>query len=193
VHDLVKRTTQNEVTAMDTSAQPESSDRLEEWIASLASPDPVVREQSREALVALGNCCVVRSLVGELNDPRQHVRWEAAKALAAIADPISAPALVDALDDEDDEVRWIAAEGLVAMGHEGLLTVLNGLVKRARSINFCHGAHHALSHFCKIKIPIKRIDRSAVAPVVAALEKTEPAVTAPAAALKALTQLRIGA
>ncbi len=177
---------------MDSSAQSESVERLEEWIAALASPDPVVRERSREALVSAGTCSVIRALIGELNDPRQHIRWEAAKALAAIADPIAAPALVDALDDEDDDVRWVAAEALVAMGHEGLLTVLSGLVKRARSIQFCRGAHHVLSDFCKIKAPVKRIDRTAVGPVVEALEKTEPAVTAPAAAHKALIQLKVG-
>jgi HEAT repeat protein len=177
---------------MDTSAQPESADQLEEWIVSLASTDPVVRERAREALVAAGTCSVIRALVGELNDPRQHIRWEAAKALAAIADPISAPALVDVLDDEDDEVRWIAAEALVAMGNEGLLSVLSGLVKRARSINFCRGAHHVLHDFCRIKIPHKRIDRSAVAPVVEALEKAAPAISAPPAAHKALIQLKVG-
>ena len=79
--------------------------RLQELVAALASDDPVLRERSREALVAAATCDVTRELVGELTDPRQHVRWEAAKALSAIADPISAPALVDALDDDDDDVR----------------------------------------------------------------------------------------
>ena len=112
---------------MDASENAEAQERLLELIVALASSDPVLRERSREALVAAGTYDVTRALVGELTDPRQHVRWEAAKALAAIADPIAAPALVHALDDDDDEVRWIAAEALVAMGQDGLLNVLNGL------------------------------------------------------------------
>jgi HEAT repeat protein len=177
---------------MAASENVQTQEHLQELIAALASDDPVLRERSREALVAAATCDVTRELVGELTDPRQHVRWEAAKALSAIADPISAPALVDALDDDDDDVRWIAAEALVAMGREGLLNVLSGIIKRARSTDFCRGAHHVLHDFCNIKIPCKKIDTTTVLPVLAALEQTEPAVTAPAAALKALVVLKVG-
>ncbi len=178
---------------MDTTDETTSRDDLQEWIAALASPDPVVRERSRETLVAAADCDVTRALVRELNDPRQHIRWEAAKALSVIADPISAAALVDALDDEDDEVRWIAAEALIEMGIDGLLTVLSGLIKRSRSINFCRGAHHVLRDFTKIRIPAKKMDNAVIVPVLAALERSEPAVTAPGAALKALMVLKVGA
>ncbi len=177
---------------METAERIDSDVSLRELIAALASRDPVARERSRETLVATGTCAVTRALVGELNDPRQHIRWEAAKALAMIADPIAAPALVDALDDEDDEVRWIAAEGLVAMGREGLLTVLGGLVKRARSLAFCRGAHHVLRDLCRIKCPEKRMNTAPITPVLVALEQAEPAMTVPAAAMKALLVLKVG-
>ena len=177
---------------METADRIDSDERLRELIAALASLDPVARERSREALVAAGTCAVTRALVIELSDPRRRVRWEAAKALAVIADPISAPALVDALDDDDDDVRWIAAEGLVAMGREGLLTVLGGLIKRAQSLAFCRGAHHVLHDLGHIRCPQKRLNSAAIAPVLNALEQTEPAMMAPAAAMKALRLLKVG-
>ena len=66
------------------------------------------------------------------------------------------------------------------------------LIKRARSTDFCRGAHHVLHHLCKIKVPCKKMNTETIAPVLEALEKTHPAVTAPPAALKALTLLKVG-
>ena len=79
--------------------------------------------------------------------------------------------LVYALDDEDDEVRWIAAEALIEIGLDGLLTVLSGLVKRSRSINFCRGAQHVLRDFTKIRIPAKLIDKAVFSQVLVAPER----------------------
>ncbi len=152
-------------------------------IESLASDDAVVRQQARDQLVASGGQQVTRALVGELVHPLRQVRWEAAKALTAIADPVAAPGLMNALEDEDEDVRWVAGEGLIALGGVGLQTVLNGLTKRAMSVDFCRGAHHVLHDLRE------RGYAETVAPVVKALDSSEPQVTAPPAALSALLVL----
>ena len=150
-------------------------------VAQLADDDAGVREKSRERLIHSGGHEVTRSLVNALIDPRTHVRWEAAKALQAIADPVSAPALVHALDDEDEDVRWVAAEGLIALDKIGLLTVFNGLIKRAGSIPFCKSAHHVLREIQGYG--------AVLAPVREALEQSDCAGTVPRAAYQALVAL----
>lgn len=153
---------------------------LEELIEQLASDDPVVREQSRERLVAIGTPEVTRALVRQLLDQRPKVRWEAAKALSEIADPVAAPALMHALEDDDENVRWLAAEGLVELGEVGLITTLSGLIKRARSIEYCKSAHHVMHHLGQ------RGHASITGPVLEALQTSQPEITAPTAAYKAL-------
>lgn len=147
----------------------------------LADENAVVREQSRNELIQLGGHDVTRALVTALIDPRTQVRWEAAKALQVIADPVAAPALMHVLDDEDADVRWVAAEALIALGQIGLLTVLSGLMKRAGSIAFCKSAHNVLHEM--------NTYGDSVAEVLKSLEHSEPAVTAPPAAYKALIAL----
>jgi HEAT repeat protein len=160
------------------------SEAIMDLIEELSSKDPVIRQRSREELVAIGGHQVTRALVHELIDPRQQVRWEAAKALTAIADPIAAPGLMHALDDKDADVRWVAGEGLIALGGIGLMTVLSGLTKRAESLDFCKAAHHVL-HDLKPKGYAKTVE-----PVLQALETSEPEVTAPPAAYEALVALK---
>lgn len=160
---------------------------IQELVAKLASDDPVLRQLARQSLVALGSSEVTAVLVAELSDPRGHVRWEAAKALLAVADPVSAPALVHALEDYNEGVRWLAAEGLVALGRTGVMAVLSALMKRAASIQFCEGAHHVLRACDEQSVA------HIVAPVLAALAKSGPGISAPAAAYKALMDLTIGA
>jgi len=156
-------------------------------IEELASTDPVQREAARHALVRMGTPEVTVALVGELLDPRQHVRWEAAKALAALRDPVSAPALLEALDDNDEDVRWVAAEGLIALGHTGLLAVLHGLTKHARSMGFRKSAHHVLHELLK-----QGESPGVIAPVMAAVEQPDSAVAAPPAAFHGLMALKVG-
>jgi len=122
--------------------------------------------------------------VAELANPEAHVRWEAAKSLATIADPVAAYGLMHALDDEDKDVCWTAAEGLIALGRTGLVTVLSGLTRRARSIRFFHAAHHVLRHL-RSSVNARFID-----PVLSSLQTTEPEVTAPPAALEALLGIK---
>ncbi len=158
---------------------------LAELIAHFADDDPATRQSSRDELVRRGGPDVTRALVVELNDPRPLVRWEAAKALLTLADPIAAPALLHTLEDEDPDVRWVSAEGLVALGETGLVTVLSGLTRRARSPEFCKCAHQVLHDLKKTTGHAELI-----APVLVALERSEPGVTAPVAAFAALKQLK---
>jgi HEAT repeat protein len=157
--------------------------KIEQLVGQLSNDDAIARQGSREELIELGGPDVTRALVAALIDPRMQVRWEAAKALQVMADPVAAPALMNALDDEAEDVRWVAAEGLVALKKVGLMTVLSGLIKRARSIEFCKSAHHVLRG-------VKTDEcASAVAPVLKALEQLEPEVAVPPAAYQALIQL----
>ena len=154
--------------------------KLEELVEGLASGDPVTRGRSREKLVAIGSHDVTRALIRELVDPRTQVRWEAAKALSEIADPVAAPALMHAMEDDEENVRWLAAEAMVELGEVGLVTTLSGLIKRARSIEFCKSAHHVMHHLGQ------RGHASITTPVLEALQTSEPEITAPTAAYRAL-------
>lgn len=166
------------------STEKDDIDTVHALVEQLASDDPVVRERSRRRLVEIGGKHATRALIGELVDPRKQVRWEAAKALKAIADPASAAALMQLLDDDDQDVRWVAGEALVALGKIGLMTVLSGLIKRARSPEFCQSAHHVL-HDLKEKDYAEGIQN-----VLKALESSEPEVTAPPVSYEALVRLK---
>ena len=169
---------------MTASHESTQSNRIGQLIRNLGDKNGVVREESRHELVRMGGLAVVRALVGELNSPRRLVRWEAAKSLVALADPVAAHALLNALEDGDEDVRWLAAEGLVALQDEGLMTVLSGLTRRAKSAEFRTSAHHVL-HDLK-----KQGHSELIAPVLAALEQGDPQITAPTAAFSALQALK---
>lgn len=169
---------------MNEQGQEQRAELISSLIEELASSDPVARQQAREKLGRIGGHDVTQALVGELVDPRRQVRWEAVKALAVLGDPIAAPALLHALEDHDSDVRWVAAEGLIGLGHIGLLTVLSGLTRRARSIEFCRSAHHVL-HDLK-----KHGHAEVIAEVLAALDQDEPQTAAPPAAHRALEELK---
>ena len=147
----------------------------------LADEDGVVREKSRNELIQLGGHDVACAIVTTLIDHRSHVRWEAAKTLQVIADPVAASSLMHVLDDDDADVRWVAAEALIALGRVGLLTVLSGLTKRADSILFCRSAHHVLHEMQTYGDP--------VAQVLGSLEESDPGMTVPPVAYKALIAL----
>lgn len=169
---------------MNTTAEPLSAQHIGELIGQLSHRDAAMRLAARSELVKHADERVTRGLVAELIDPQPQVRWEAAKSLAQIADPASAYGLMHALDDEDNDVRWVAAEGLISLGTIGLVTVLSGLTRRARSFGFCRGAHHVLHE-------LRRGENAAtVNGVLAALESSEPEVTAPPAAFEALLALK---
>lgn len=164
------------------SAQSETINGL---ILQLPDSDGVVRVKAREALVEIGGPEVTRALIVELNDHRRIVRWEAAKALIAIADPIAAPALAQHLHDDDGDLRWLAAEGLSSLGIVGLKTTLTAAIHHASDSEFVRAVHHSLKEFRK-----HRIQTDLLEPVIEACEGTEPGVSLPVAAYKALEQLR---
>ncbi len=157
---------------------------VSELIDHLASSNPVLRQTSRRQLVEIGSPEVTRALIHELTHPDDHVRWEAAKALATLADPVAAHALMHAMEDDNSDVRWVAAEALIALGEDGLITVLSGLTRRARSFDYCKSAHHVVHHMRQ------RGYDEVLAPVIEALDTLEPGVAAPPAAFNALTIIR---
>jgi HEAT repeat protein len=68
--------------------------KLETSMDLLGSKDGMIRQRSRESLVALGKPAVPRLMEAVQNSERVQVRWEAAKALVAIGDTRSiTPAL----------------------------------------------------------------------------------------------------
>jgi HEAT repeat protein len=169
---------------MTITLEPASAQWIRDLVGLLAHKDPAVRLKARSELVHHADHNVTRALVAELIDPLPHVRWEAAKSLAEIADPVAAHGLMHALDDDDKDVRWVAAEGLIALGNAGLVTVLSGLTRRARSIAFCRSAHHVLHELRNER------NNAVIDPVLAALDTSEPEVTAPPEAFQALLALK---
>nr|PZN18096.1 MAG: PBS lyase [Chloroflexota bacterium] len=142
------------------------------------------RAAARRALVEFGSPAR-EPLVAALRSPSHTVRWEAAKALSELADPASAPALVQALTDERFDVRWLAAMGLIALQQAGLAPLLEALEQASwDKVLLRDGARHIL------RTQLSGPHGSVLAPVVAALEGTEPAVTVPLAAYRALAALR---
>jgi HEAT repeat protein len=157
---------------------------LHTLIAALASTDVRARAAARRALVGLG-APAREPLAAALRSPSYTVRWEAAKALSELADPASAPALVQALTDERFDVRWLAAVGLIALRQAGLVPLLEALEHASWDrVLLRDGARHIL------RAQLAGPHGSALAPVVAALEGAEPAVTVPLAAYRALGALR---
>jgi len=161
-----------------------NTETIRQLIGNLANEDAQVRSTAREELVQIGGPEVTQALMLELIDTRTHVRWEAAKGLVPLRDASAAASLLIAMDDEDADVRWVAGEGLVALGNTGLMTILSGLIRNARSIQFCQAAHHVLNEFKKYG------NAELIAPVLNALEHSEPAVTVPPLAYAALRKLK---
>ena len=152
-------------------------------VADLASKDPVVREDAREALVAAGKPAV-GPLVGALFDRDSRVRWEAAKALVCIGDPSAAPALVRALGVDHFGTRWLAAEALIVLGCDALEPLLKALLDPANAVWLGEGAHHVLHELSRMyRLPW-------LLPVMTALREREPGLAVPPAALAALQTIR---
>ncbi len=158
-------------------------DEVVPLLQALEHRDPIKREHARAALVKVGHEAVI-PLLRMLNSRKLHVRWEAAKTLSEIRDPSTATALAETLDHDDHDVRWMAAEALIALGNEGLKQTLVALLSKAESVSVREAAHHVLSHFAKRK------SKAFLKPVLAAYRSYEPAVSLPAAALKAYHALR---
>ena len=152
---------------------------IEFLIAVLGSDDGKVRQRARAALVARDHSAV-GSLTAALKSGNAHRRWEAAKALVELRDPSAAPALVEALESEDIDLRWLASEGLVALGTAGLIPLLRALQTHSDSVWLRESARHVLRAMAKTRLS------SVVAPVLRALQDSEPVLGVPIAAHEAL-------
>lgn len=115
-------------------------------VGSLADKDGVVRQQAREALVALGENAVTPVVNLLTNSKSEQARWEAAKTLGAIEDERSIPALVKALGDNNTDVGWVAAEGLKKFKMTAWPSLLNAVIEGEPEDSglLYLGAHHVL-------------------------------------------------
>jgi hypothetical protein len=168
-------------TASETASQPGS--RVAELIAHLSSPRAAARERARQGLVALGRPAVV-PLVESLATANDQGQLEATKALAEIADRSAIPALVRCLEADSHEVRWVAAEGLVNIGADAVEPLLIALIDGAARHTILDGAYHVLHAFAR------RASEPIFEPVLEAIRRPEPAVSAPLAAENALVYWR---
>ncbi len=111
----------------------------------LASKDGVIRQNAREALVALGKPAAPSLTQALQNSRLDQVRWEAAKALGSISDTRAIPSLVKALEDSSHDVAWLAADALIPYKKAAWPALLQALIKsEADSVELRKGAHHVL-------------------------------------------------
>ena len=160
-----------------------SEPNIDQLFAALAGKDGVERQKARNLLVKIGTAAVP-GLIAALDDNRQHLRWEAAKTLTKIADPAATDALVKALDDEDQDVRWVAGEAMIALKRDAVKPLLNSLIKSHDSAGLYRSAHHVLHDLSKLQDlgPL-------LAPVLEALDQSQPGVSVPVAAFAAIESL----
>jgi HEAT repeat protein len=167
--DIARRKDQVNEDAM--SASVSLADTIHSMLADLSSSRALTRRRARESLVAVGRSAVT-SLITALADPNEHVRWEAIRALEEIGGPEVPYVLVNALEnDEDGGIRWLAAEGLIGLRHEGLVPLLQALVRHSDSARLREEARYVIRSLAK-KNPDLNSQLNAV---LAALEDAEPA------------------
>lgn len=166
------------------SKQITASKTLEAHLKAFESPDGMLRQSAREALVALGGTAVGPLARALGNAKEQQVRWEAAKALGAMNDARAIPALVRALEDDDSDVIWLAAEGLSQFGSVAWPALLASLIAEGtESAILRKGMHHVFANQ-------KESGAGGVlAPLQAALEAGALPEAAPLAASELLKQL----
>ena len=159
-------------------------EEIPDLVRSLAGPDGLARKQARRCLIRRGEDAV-EALVEALGDANSTLRTEAAEALLYISSPGAATALVAALEDEEFGVRWLAAEALIALRCEGMVPLLEGLIRRSDSLWFRQAAHHVLrDHYCERM-------RSELRPLLEALSGRDAEDTAPVAAGQVLRTLSL--
>lgn len=159
-----------------------TDEQIRSLIQALSSDSPMKRVHAANSLEQFGKA-TIPFLSQALTDPRDTVRWEAAKVLTRMHEPIAAPALVRALEDESTGVRWQAAEGLIALGKEGLVPLLQTLIRQSDSVRLRQGAHHVLRSFAEGPY------NKGLTQVVEALESPAPIMALPVAAFDALKKL----
>jgi len=152
-------------------------------ISRLESPKIFSRQEARQDLVAMGRKAVA-PLLQALGSHKKQLRWEAAKALKEIGNPEAARALVETLEDEESGIRWLAAEGLIALKREGLVPLLEALIKRSDSLLLRNGAHHVLRALRDSEL------KEVVEPLLNALDDCAPELVLPISAENGLDALR---
>jgi uncharacterized protein (DUF302 family) len=145
---------------------------IQNLIVNLSSSDEILRIHSRESLVKIGKPAVPQ-LVEALMRGSHWLRWEAAKVLGEIADSTAAPALVEVLKDEEFDVQWLAAAGLIKMKAGGVEPLLHALMTEATFPRLLEGAHHVIRELIKGEL------KEYLAPVLSAIEGTEPSIQVP--------------
>jgi len=109
----------------------------------LANNDGMIRQKSRESLVALGGPAVSFLTQALQNSKSDQVRWEAAKALGEIDDARSIPTMVKALEDSNSDVAWLAADALRKFRKAAWAPLLQALIEcGSDSVLLRQGAHH---------------------------------------------------
>ena len=127
------------------SGQKGTGINIEMLMDMLASKDGVIRQNARDALVALGKPAVPSLTQALLNSSMDQVRWEAAKALGSISDTRSIPSLVKALEDSNHDVAWLAADALIPYQTAAWPSLLEALIEsKSDSVELRKGAHHVL-------------------------------------------------
>jgi len=160
----------------------DTSSHIKDLIEALSSYNDLSRVEARKALVAFGSQ-TIPFLDEALKDPNFLRRWEAAKTLGEIGDSKAAPILVKALEDEKFDVRWLAAKGLIDLNVKSLKPLFEALIEHADSVLLRQGAHHVLHDLAKGELRIY------LAPVLIALESTDPGVQVPPVVSHALDHL----
>jgi HEAT repeat protein len=156
---------------------------IKQHIVTLASHDVLARDRARQQLVEIGPPAL-EALLGALTSTSESVRWEAARAIGQIRHPAAVEALIKSLEDPTFAVRWLAAQGLIEIGLPSAGPLLRALLAEDwDNIWLRQGAHHVLRSMLSGSVG------TVLAPVVAALEGPEPAVTVPIAAYRALGEL----
>lgn len=162
--------------------------KINDLITNLGDSDGPLREKARLALIDIGKEAVP-GLAEALSSKQEQLRWEAAKTLVSIADPVSVPALIKVLRDEVFDIRWLAAEALIAIGRDSIEPLLRAIINQSNDSFLQGGAHHIIAYL----LPTLSKSRELVEilkPVKDALDSSAPRSAGPAAAQKALEQIK---
>ena len=162
--------------------------KINDLIINLGNVDGSVRENARLALIDIGKEAVP-GLAEVLSSKQEQLRWEAVKTLVGIADPVSVPALIKILRDEVFDIRWLAAEALIAVGRDSIEPLLQAIINQSNDSFLQEGAHHIIAYL----LPSLSKSHELVEilkPVKDALDSSAPRSAGPAAAQKALEQMK---
>ena len=158
------------------------NETIELRVRELASRDGLIVQHARASLAGYGRSAVP-ALLRALNDENDQSRWEAARVLGEIRDPATAPALVKVLTDQNFVVRWIASEAVDALGHSGVVPLLNALETQPDSTWLRRGAYRILGAQTGGNL------NETLDPVMKALEGINPMLEVPIACVNTLHAL----